>query len=257
MWLQVKTLITPAQLFSEQIYAELGAMVAIELNIKLWDGQTCHDFTQQSTGISSAVGDQVYRALRIYCKCTFDFIKSFSVFAEYLTCSSPRYVTMRGYIRSTDVTKHPSTLVGALNNWLQDTNNSTIIVYGKQYTVEAGPCGVTVPYTNSPSCLVNTPIESTSAGTTTAGSSETAPHVDIAVIVASASAAMFFILALSLVIYVMAIKCPSRTISQPTSRSAVGCRTTECIVSQVPTTTSSDRQQSKAHIEQFYDDMNQ
>ena len=132
------------------------------------------------------------------------------MFAEYLSCPSPGYVTFRGYVRSTDATKDPSKLVGALNTWLQDTNNNTLIIYGKKYEVEAGPCGVTVPYTNAPFCAANTPATSQSAQSNNAGSSQTAPLDNTAVIVTSVFAAMFFILSLGLLAYILAIKRPSR-----------------------------------------------
>ena len=168
---------------------------------------------EQSTSIASVIGDQVYRALRIYCKCTYDFISSLSVFAEYLTCSSPSHVTMRGYIRSTDATKSPSTLVSALSNWVHDANNNTIIVYGVKYTVEAGPCGVTVPYTNAPFCSANTPTQSTAGIASAVESNQTTQKTDnSAVIVASVFAAMFFILALGLVAYILAMKHPQRLV---------------------------------------------
>ena len=132
------------------------------------------------------------------------------MFAEYLSCSSPGYVTFRGYVRSTDATKDPSKLVRALNTWLQDNNNNTLIIYGKKYEVEAGPCGVTVPYTNAPFCAANTPTTTQSAQSNNVGSNQTAQLDNTAVIVASVFAAMFFILSLGLLAYILAIKRPSR-----------------------------------------------
>ena len=132
------------------------------------------------------------------------------MFAEYLSCSSPGYVTFRGYLRSTDATKDPSKLVRALNTWLQDTNNNTIILYGKKYEVEAGPCGVTVPYTNAPFCAANTSATAEKAPGNNAGTSQIAPLGNTSVIVASVFAAMFCILSLGLLAYILAIKCPAR-----------------------------------------------
>ena len=120
---------------------------------------------------------------------------------------------MRGYILSTDTTKSPSTLVSALSNWIHDANNNTIIVYGLKYTVEPGPCGVTVPYTNAPFCSVNTPTQSTAGIASAVESSQTAQKTDnTTVIVASVCAAMFFILALGLVAYILAMKYPQRLV---------------------------------------------
>ena len=132
------------------------------------------------------------------------------MFAEYLSCPSPGYVTFRGYVRSSDATKDPSKLVRALNTWLQDTNNNTIIIYGKKYEVEAGPCGVTVPYTNAPFCTANTPATAQQAQSNNVGSSQTAPPDNTAVIISSVFAAMFFILSLGLLAYILAIKRPAR-----------------------------------------------
>ena len=135
------------------------------------------------------------------------------MFAEYLSCPSPGYVTFRGYVRSTDATKDPSKLARALNTWLQDTNNNTIIIYGKKYEVEAGPCGVTVPYTNAPFCAANTPAnnqatQSPESGKVNAESKQTSNDNAAGTIVASVFGAMFFILALGLLAYMLTIKRP-------------------------------------------------
>ena len=143
----------------------------------------------------------------------------------YFECSTPGYVTYRAYMVSSDVTKDPSTLVGALNHWLHDANNNTIIAGGVKHRVEPGPCGLTVPYTNAPFCAVNTssksdnsnadivsantPATAQSAQSNNVGSSQTTPD-NTAVIVASVFAAMFFILSLGLLAYIMAIKRPAR-----------------------------------------------
>ena len=70
-----------------------------------------------------------------------------------------------------------------------------------QYSVEPGPCGVTVPNLNAPQC--STP-DTTDTPTVAAGSSAvTTPTQDnTAVIVASVFAAMFFILSLGLIGYI-------------------------------------------------------
>ena len=153
----------------------------------------------------------MYRALRIYCQCTYSYINDIRIRTGYFDCSPTGYVTYRAYMTSTDTTKRPSALVGALNNWLQDTNNNTIIAGGRKYTVEPGACGVTVPYINAPFCSANTPTQSTEAIASTVESSQTIQKTDnTAVIVASVFAAMFFILALGLVAYILVTKRATR-----------------------------------------------
>ena len=130
----------------------------------------------------------------------------------YFDCSPTGYVTYRAYMTSSDATKRPSTLVGALNNWLQDTNNNTIIAGGKKYTVKPGACGVTVPYTNAPFCSANTRNPSAQANTVESSQTAAAQPDNTAVIVASVFAVMFFILCLGLVAYILAIKHPQRLV---------------------------------------------
>ena len=167
----------------------------------------------QSHTSTSTVGSEVYRALRIYCQCTYEFISSIGIRPGYFECSTPGYVTYRAYMASYDMTKDPSTLVGVLNHWLHDANNSTIIAGGVKYRVEPGPCGVTVSYMNAPFCTVNTPPTTQgaqSAQSNNVGSSQTTPLDNTAVLVASVFAAMFFILSLGLLAYILANKRPAR-----------------------------------------------
>ena len=163
------------------------------------------DLSLQSSSPPSIVGAEIFRAIRIYCQCTYEFTQS--VLSGYFDCSAPGYATYRTSIYSTGVTNAPSTLVRALNLWLQETHNNTIIVAGRQYRVEPGPCGLTVPYIKFPFCAANTP---TTTRSNNVGSSQTAPPDNTAVIVASVFAAMFFILSLGLLAYILAIKRPAR-----------------------------------------------
>ena len=173
-------------------------------------GIACLLLSLQSRTATSTVGNEVYRAVRIYCQCTYDFISSIEIRPGHFECSTPGYVTYRAYIVSSDATKNPSTLVGALNNWLHDVNNNTIIAGGVKYRVEPGTCGLTVPYTNAPFCAANTQATTQSAQSNNVGSSQTAPLDNTAVIVASVFAVMFFILSLGLLAYILAIKRPAR-----------------------------------------------
>ena len=120
-------------------------------------GITCLLLSIQSRTATSTVGNEIYRAVRIYCQCTYEFISSIQMVDGFFECSTPGYVTYRAYMVSSDATKNPSTLVGALNHWLHDANNNTIIAGGVKYRVEPGPCGLTVPYTNAPFCVANKP----------------------------------------------------------------------------------------------------
>ena len=108
------------------------------------------------------------------------------------------------------MTNAPSTLVRALNLWLQETHNNTIIIGRRLYKVEPGPCGITVPYIKFPFCAANTPATTQSVQSNNVGTSQTAQLDNTAVIVASVFAAMFFILSLGLLAYILAIKRPAR-----------------------------------------------
>ena len=164
----------------------------------------------QSSTSTSIVGNEVYRAVRIYCQCTYEFISNIQIADGYYDCSTPGYVTYRAHMASSDATKHPSTLVRALRHWLHDTNNNTIIAGGRKYRIEHGSCGLTVPYTNAPFCATPTLTTTQTVQSNNVRRSQTAPPDNTAVIVASVFAAMFFILALGLLAYILVNKRPAR-----------------------------------------------
>ena len=112
----------------------------------------------------------------------------------YFTCGSSGYATFRTDIYSTDGNSDAVSYRSVLTNWLQAENtDKTITIYGRRYSVEPGSCGVTVPSLYAPAC--------------SAASSAGAPTSDnTAVIVASVFAAMFFILALGLIGYIIAAR---------------------------------------------------
>ena len=124
----------------------------------------------------------------------------------YFTCAAGGYVTFRARLYSTSVTADPADLKNTLTTWLhgQDTDK-TITIYGMQYSVEPGPCGVTVPNLYAPQC--STP-DATDTPTVAAVSSTVATPTQntTAVIVASVFAAMFFILSLGLIGYILAAR---------------------------------------------------
>ena len=140
----------------------------------------------QSTSISSAVQNEVYWGIRKYCQCNYDYFQYINLNNGYFTCSASEfeYVTFRARLYSTSVTADPGDLKSTLTVWLygQDTDK-TITIYGMQYSVEPGPCGVTVPNLYAPQCstpdATDTPTVAVVASTvtTSAGQDNTAVNV--------------------------------------------------------------------------------
>jgi hypothetical protein len=153
MWLQVHRYSTPTLLYSQQIYVEVGINIPIELNIRLWKMQSCFNFMDQSVNLATVVEYEVYRALRLYCECTYGFIYNFAVEHGYFSCPPKGdYITFRALIISSYVYSDPSTLVGALKAWLNDKQNSSMIVNERKHYVEVGPCGIQIPSMKAPYC---------------------------------------------------------------------------------------------------------
>ena len=207
MWVRVyRSSLTPSYSFSDQLYVEVGREIAIEVNIQLLPSQTCLAFTTQSTSTYSAVQNEVYWGIRKYCQCNYVYFQYIRVRNGYFTCAAGEYVTFRATLYSTEVTADPADLKSSLTTWLhgQDTDK-TITIYGMQYSVEPGPCGVTVPNLYAPQC--STP-NTTDTPTVAAVSSTVATPTQntTAVIVASVFAAMFFILSLGLIGYILAAR---------------------------------------------------
>ena len=123
----------------------------------------------------------------------------------YFTCAAGGYVTFRARLYSTEVTADPADLKSALTTWLhgQDTDKN-ITIYGMQYSVEPGPCGVTVPNLNAPQCSTpDTTDISTVAAVSSTVTTSTPTQDNTAVIVASVFASMFFILSLGLIGHIL------------------------------------------------------
>ena len=95
----------------------------------------------------------MYWGIRKYCQCNYDYFQYIRLNNGYFTCTAGGYVTFRANLYSTEVTADPADLKNTLTTWLhgQDTDQ-TITIYGMQYSVEAGPCGVTVPNLYAPQC---------------------------------------------------------------------------------------------------------
>ena len=131
----------------------------------------------------------MYWAFRKYCHCTTKITDDISLNNGYFKCSTSGYITFRAHLYSTESTTDPTSFTSALTNWLygQDTDK-TITIYGKQYSVEPGPCGVTVPDLYAPACSTSTGALSSTL---------------VAVIVPSVFAAMLFILSVGLIGYIL------------------------------------------------------
>ena len=144
--------------------------------------------------VYEAVQKELYWVLVANCQCTLADVENIVIANGYFTCGSSGYATFRTDIYSTDGNSDTATYRSILANWLQGENtDKTITIYGRRYSVEPGSCGVTVSSLYAPEC--------------SAASSAAAPTSDnTAVIVASVSAAMFFILALGLIGYILAAR---------------------------------------------------
>ena len=150
----------------------------------------------------------MYWGIRKYCQCNYNYFQYIRVNKGYFTCAVDEYVTFRARLYSTSVTANPADLKSALTTWLhgQDTDK-TITIYGMQYSVEAGPCGVTVPNLYAQQCstlnITDTPNVAAVSSTVT---TSTPTQDNTAVVVASVFATMFFILSLGLIGYIIAAR---------------------------------------------------
>ena len=160
----------------------------------------------KSTRTYDAVQNEVYWGIRKYCQCNYNYFQYIRLNNGYFTCAAGGYVTFRAHLYSTSVTADPADLKNTLTSWLhgQDTDK-TINIYGRQYSVEPGPCGVTVLHLYAPKC--STPNTTATPTVAAISSTVTTPTQDnTAVIVASAFATMFFILSLGLIGYILAAR---------------------------------------------------
>ena len=116
------------------------------------------------------MANEVYYALRKHCQCIFPSISQIGVNNVQFTCFSSHYVTLRAHIYSLNNDINPSVFNTTMYNWLygEDTEK-TIAVFGRRYSVEPGPCGVTVPNHFAPHCASKEP-EIVVAPTGSAGS---------------------------------------------------------------------------------------
>lgn len=219
MWLEARRIRSRPSLLSQQIYVEVGSMTAFEMSIALKSGQTCNDFTVFNILDPELIASEVYRALRIHCKCTYDFIRHVSIVGGYFECHTQSHVTYRAYVSLADATiaNNLSTIVETLKTWLTGQNN-TITIRSRKYTVSPGHCGLTVPHTSAPFC-------GASAMSGILQASNTQLQTDnSAVIIASVFAGMSFILAIGLIVCIIIIikltRKPSKTLHSPTEVAA-------------------------------------
>ena len=159
----------------------------------------------QSTSTNDAVQNEVYWGIRKYCQCTYLYFQYITLNNGYFTCAAGGYVTFRANLLSTSVTTDPATLKSALTAWLhgQDTDK-TITIYGRRYSVDPGPCGVTIPKLYAPTCSTPAATQLTGAASSSMPAASAQDHT--AVIVACVFAAMFFILCLGLIGYILAAR---------------------------------------------------
>ena len=160
----------------------------------------------QSINTYGAVENEVYWGIRKYCQCNYNYFQYIRLNNGYFTCAAEGYVTFRARLYSTSVTADPADLKSTLTAWLHGQNtDKTITIYGMQYSVEPGPCGVTVPHLYAPKC--STPNTTATPSVAAISSTVTTPtQGNTAVIVASAFATMFFILSLGLIGYILAAR---------------------------------------------------
>ena len=165
----------------------------------------------QSTNSYSAVQNEVYWGIQKYCQCDYDYFQYIHLNNGYFTCAAGGYVTFRARLYSTSVTADPADLKSALTNWLHGQDrDKTITIYGMQYSVEPGPCGVTVPHLNAPLC--STPDATTvNAAAYDPGKHEidkdtSGPILGITTGVTFGGMTILFILTLGLIGYILATR---------------------------------------------------
>ena len=149
--------------------------------------------------MASVFRGQLYRAIRLHCQLPYDFTNNIKAQGEYAFCQNEHLVTFRALITSVDENANAADVISPLQNWLDNKGpNATVLISGVQYSVQAGPCGLQIPYLYSPHCgttFTAAPTEAVSATTeavsTQNNSSSTA--VTIAAVFGAAIAIMFMI----------------------------------------------------------------
>ena len=116
----------------------------------------------------------------------------------YFTCAAGDYVVFRVRLSTKspmlDLTFLTSNLTDVLNG---EKESRQIPIRGRKYLLSPGPCGVTVPNLNSPHCFSISTLESN-----TDSALPIVTQHNTAIIIATVFAAMFFILALGLIVYI-------------------------------------------------------
>ena len=155
------------------------------------------------------VQNEVQWAISKYCsQCSYTVINDIRLSDGYFMCRTKGYITFRAYLYSTDATVDLMFFKTTLTNWLNGQGtDKTITINQQRYSVEAGPCGVTVPLLHAPECSTGS-SPSSAADTVTVGVSST--QYGSAVSAASVFATMFFmslfIVAFGLIWYFMAAR---------------------------------------------------
>ena len=150
--------------------------------------------------MASVFRGQLYRAIRLHCQLPYDFTNNIKVQGEYVICQNEHLVTFRALITSYDEDANAADVISPLQTWLDNKGpNATVLINGVQYAVQAGPCGLQIPYLYSPNCgttFAAAPTEAVSATTETADNMSTqngSTAVTIAAVFGAAIAIMFMI----------------------------------------------------------------
>ena len=160
----------------------------------------------------------VYWILFQSCQCTLP--SDFEMRDGYFTCATSGYVVFRVWLSSKNPTLDLTFLTSNLTDVLSGEKGSRqITVRARRYLLSPGPCGVTVPNLDFPHCFNSTlDSESSMPPSTHSTPDATLPSDNIssstpqvnsivtqnnpAIIIATVFAAMFFILALGLIVYI-------------------------------------------------------
>ena len=117
---------------------------------------------------TSEASREVYWILYEGCQCEWPYDHDFSVQDGYFTCIASDYVIFRAKLslsyESSNYTMELASLKASLFNFLTREDGKThITLSGRRYSIEPGPCGLTVPHVNFSHCHNSTPTQQASA----------------------------------------------------------------------------------------------
>ena len=89
------------------------------------------------------------------CQCTLPY--DLSLQDGYFTCTTSDYIIFRAELSTTDLSTDLESLKVGLNNFITRQDRETRInINDVRYIISPGPCGLTVPYLDSPHCFNDT-----------------------------------------------------------------------------------------------------